>query len=153
MVDKMSYTTPVTVAFERKGHYILTFEKEGYDSKQIELLRSMRGWMLVWDILWFPVGVIVDAITGAWYRLEPDNISVKLNKLSSTGPGPSQINIMLSTLGPVASIRAVSRLRFFSFSFVSFFRLFSRSLSNSLKRFFSLSRRTFSCSRRWSRSG
>ncbi len=51
MEEQMDYTTPETVAFERKGHYILTFSKEGYETKKIELMRSMRGWMLVWDVI------------------------------------------------------------------------------------------------------
>lgn len=51
MAATIDYTTPATVTFERKGHYILTFSKDGYDSKQVELLRSIRGWMLVWDIV------------------------------------------------------------------------------------------------------
>ncbi len=96
MATEMTYTTPATIAFERKGNYILTFQKEGYDSQKIELIKSMRGWMLFWDIFWFPAGVAVDAITGAWYRLEPDQVNVTLTKLSSAIPGPSQINITLS---------------------------------------------------------
>ena len=98
MTAQMTYTTPVTVAFERKGHYILSFGVEGYDSKQIELLRSMRGWMLFWDIFWFPLGVVVDAITGAWYRLDPDQVNVKLNKLSAEASGPDQIEVSVSGL-------------------------------------------------------
>jgi hypothetical protein len=78
MAATIDYTTPATVTFERKGHYILTFSKDGYDSKQVELLRSIRGWMLVWDIVWFPVGIVVDAITGAWYRIEPEQVTVTL---------------------------------------------------------------------------
>ena len=93
MLASMNYTTPATITFERKGGYILTFEKDGYDTKQVELLRSMRGWMLVWDIFWFPVGVVVDAITGAWYRLEPYQIDVTLTKLTSSVDGPDQIRV------------------------------------------------------------
>ena len=98
MAATMEYTTPTAVLFERKGHYILTFKKEGYDSKQIELMRGMRGWMLVWDIFWFPIGIIVDAITGAWYRLEPEQVTVTLTKLSADVPGPDRIDISLSGL-------------------------------------------------------
>ena len=105
---QMTYTTPVAVAFERKGHYILTFQKEGYESKNIELMRSMRGWMLFWDIFWFPAGVIVDAVTGAWYRLEPDQVSVTLNKLSSEISGPPEIGITFSQNSENRSISIVS---------------------------------------------
>jgi hypothetical protein len=56
----------------------------------------MRGWMLVWDLFWFPAGLIVDAITGAWYRLEPEQVTVTLTKLSSDLPGPESIEIYLS---------------------------------------------------------
>jgi len=95
MAAVMDYTTPTTVSFERNGHYILTFKKDGYDSKQIELTRSMRGWMLIWDIVLFPVGVVVDAITGSWYRLEPEEVVVTLTKLSADVQGPDRIDIRL----------------------------------------------------------
>ena len=105
MAAVMDYTTPTTVSFERNGHYILTFKKEGYDSKQIELTRSMRGWMLVWDIVLFPVGIVVDAITGAWYRLEPEQVVVTLTKLSADMQGPDRIDIRLSEVSGSNKIR------------------------------------------------
>lgn len=110
MTTEMTYTTPTTIAFERKGNYILTFQKEGYDSQKIELMKSMRGWMLFWDIFWFPAGVIVDAITGAWYRLEPDQVNVTLTKQSAEVPGPSQINITLSQLSEENDLSITSEI-------------------------------------------
>ena len=49
--------------------------------------------MLVWDIVWFPVGIVVDAITGAWYRIEPEQVTVTLSKVTAQIPGPDQIHI------------------------------------------------------------
>ena len=108
MEEKMDYTTPETVAFERKGHYILTFSKEGYETKKVELMRSMRGWMLVWDVLLGVVGIVIDAVTGAWYRLEPEEVNVTLTKLSSAVPGPDEIRITLSGTSDGISITSDS---------------------------------------------
>ena len=37
MGAQVTNTTPATVEFERKGSYVLTFEKEGYAPQQLEL--------------------------------------------------------------------------------------------------------------------
>ena len=71
----------------------------------------MRGWMLVWDIFW-GVGIIVDAITGAWYRLEPEEVNVNLTKLSSAVPGPDEIRITLSGTSDGVSITSDSPVSF-----------------------------------------
>lgn len=52
--------------------------------------------MLVWDIFWFPIGIIVDAVTGAWYRLEPAPVHVTLTKLNASIDGPDQIKVWLT---------------------------------------------------------
>ncbi len=92
----MEYTAPAGMELKRKGEYVLTFSMEGYKSEKVEIFHQMRGWMLVWDIFWFPTGIIVDAITGGWYRLSPEEVSITLSKESAGIDGPDQIEVMLS---------------------------------------------------------
>jgi len=91
----VEYVTPAGFELERKGTYVLTISKEGYRSTKAEIHHQMRGWMLVWDIFWFPIGVIVDAITGGWYRLSPEQVSVTLMKESAAIEWPEQIQVSL----------------------------------------------------------
>lgn len=87
------YVTPASISLERKNSYVLTFTKTGYSTKEVIIEKQMRGGVLVADILLFPIGVIVDAITGAWYRLTPDPMSASLAKQSAAIDGPDEIEI------------------------------------------------------------
>ena len=69
-------TTPASVALERKNSYTLTFMAEGYESSEFQIQHQMRTGILVADILLTGlIGVVVDAVTGGWYKLEPKTVS------------------------------------------------------------------------------
>jgi hypothetical protein len=87
--------TPATLSLERKTAYTLTVTRTGYAKKQIALERQMRTGVLIADIILFPIGVIVDAVTGAWYKLSPSPITIQLEKLMSEAEGPAQITVTI----------------------------------------------------------
>jgi hypothetical protein len=91
------YKTPASISLERKQEYTLTFSAHGYKSRSVVLQRSIRGGILVLDILVGLVGVIIDAATGAWYKLTPEMVSVTLEKGSADAKGPDAIHIALTT--------------------------------------------------------
>lgn len=91
----MSYTTPTTLELERKNEYVLSFSKEGYESAQIQITKHLSGGFLAADILLTGLlGVVIDGITGAWYNLKPETVTVSLSKVSSI-PGPDEIKIAI----------------------------------------------------------
>lgn len=70
--------TPVQVQLSTDRSHRVAFSARGYVPVQRTLVRSINvGWLLL-DILWFPVGVIVDAITGKWGYFPESYISVQL---------------------------------------------------------------------------
>lgn len=87
-------TTPGTIVLERKHNYVLTFTADGYEPAEAHLRREMQTLTLVLDILAGAVGVVVDAVTGGWYQLEPETISVTLR----SSAGLEDITVSLSTL-------------------------------------------------------
>lgn len=89
-------TTPSSLSLERKNNYTLTFSAPGYSSKNVELQKSVRGGIVVLDILCGLVPVIIDAATGGWYELSPDLVSVTLTKTSADVAGPDQIDIQVA---------------------------------------------------------
>jgi len=94
-ISSMSYSTPTILELERKNEYILTFSKDGYESTQIQITKHLSGIYLISDVLFTGlIGVIVDAATGAWYKLKPEAITVSLNKISSV-PGPAEIEVAI----------------------------------------------------------
>lgn len=92
------YKTPASMSLERKNNYTLTFSAPGYTSQKLEIQKSIRGGIVVLDILAGLVPVIVDAVTGAWYKLSPDVASVTLTKIAP-GPGPEEIHMGISLRG------------------------------------------------------
>ena len=94
-VSGISYTTPTTLELERKNEYVLSFSKEGYESAQIRITKHLSGGYLAADILLTGLlGVVIDGITGAWYNLKPETVTVSLGKMSNI-PGPDKIEIAI----------------------------------------------------------
>ena len=77
--------TPTTAVLERGKSYTVKIYRDGYES-YTETLRNGRSLWISLNIfnLMLP-GLLVDASTGAFYSLEPDQISAELD---SVGRGP-----------------------------------------------------------------
>jgi len=87
------YTAPTNLNLARKTDYILNFTKEGYSPATFQLASHTRGGIVVADILLTGlIGVIVDAATGAWSKLEPETATVSLTKIAAM-PGPDTITV------------------------------------------------------------
>lgn len=86
-------TTPTVVSLERDRDYILTLEKEGYESRQVKIGHNLRGAVLAGDILLGLVGLLVDGLTGAWFELEPKRVDVSLARASDAAAGPDSIRV------------------------------------------------------------
>lgn len=94
-----TFTTPTTLDLERKNDYTLRFSKEGYSPAESHISKSMNGGILVLDILAGLLGVIVDAVTGGWYNLDPKSANVVLTKADVDAPGPAEIRINMTAKG------------------------------------------------------
>jgi hypothetical protein len=95
--DTAQATTPASLELARKNEYVLTFSMPGYSSQQVQVRRSVRAGIVVADIILCCLTVIVDAITGGWYQLSPDAVSVTLAKTNASMPGPETVLVTLST--------------------------------------------------------
>jgi len=76
-------TTPAIIKLKRKDTgVILRFEKEGYKPIEVILRRGVSGW--IWGNLVFsyggPIGLAIDFITGAAYKLSPAEVHTVLQK-------------------------------------------------------------------------
>jgi hypothetical protein len=57
------------------------FKKEGFKEKTILVSNKVGvGWVIL-DILVWIVPMVIDAVTGAWYEFDVDNVSVTLEKM------------------------------------------------------------------------
>jgi hypothetical protein len=90
------FTTPTTLNLERKNTYVLTFTASGYNPATFSLRDGIGTGTLIADVLLTGVvGVIVDAVTGSWYGLEPETANVTLTRATTGGSGPEEIHIRL----------------------------------------------------------
>jgi len=92
-----SFTTPASMSLERKHSYTLTFTKDGYEPATFQINHSLRGGIVVLDVLFTGLlGVIIDAVTGGWYQLEPKSAVVVLTQSDGFTNGPETIEINIS---------------------------------------------------------
>lgn len=96
--ETATFTTPASIELERKHNYTLIASKEGYDSAEFLIRRKIRGGIIVLDVLFTGVvGVIVDAVTGGWYKLEPKTATMVLEKTNVSMEGPERIEVTITT--------------------------------------------------------
>ena len=73
-------TTPVELSLKPDKSYTIEFRKEGYESvTRVVNTKVGAGWVVL-DVLGGLIPVIIDAATGAWYKLDQDAINAALIK-------------------------------------------------------------------------
>src|SRR5262245_49026873 len=75
------FQTPIALKLERKRSYSIRFERDGYTPATVEIRNKLQPGILVLDIVFGLVPVIVDAATGAWYKLDPNSALVPMTRL------------------------------------------------------------------------
>ena len=79
--------TPMIASLRRKQRHTIEIRKEDYESQTRATTKGFNWWYVGNLIFGGVIGLIVDPITGAMFEVNPDHISVELEK---TGPGVSQ---------------------------------------------------------------
>jgi len=79
-------TTPAVIELKRKeSNLILRFEKEGYEPVEIALNRSVDGWIAGNIIFGGLIGLAIDFIDGAAYKLSPSEVDAVLAEAKKQG--------------------------------------------------------------------
>jgi hypothetical protein len=70
----------VKVELEREKDHYVEIKKGGFESERRYIAKNIQAGWVVLDIFLIEliIPIIVDAVTGAWYELSPDNINVEL---------------------------------------------------------------------------
>ena len=77
-VDGQTFVSPALIELPRNQNYIVTISKEGYETRQIRINRTVSGGIVILDILGGVLPVVIDAVMGTWYNLTPKEINVNL---------------------------------------------------------------------------
>jgi hypothetical protein len=88
--------TPATLHLQRKHNYQLVFKKDGYKPIKVRVEKNFKVLpAVVGNIFWIPIiGIVVDIIDGAAYKLSPEQINAHLKELGKAGylPGVTKTN-------------------------------------------------------------
>ena len=72
--------TPKELELERKREYHVMIKMDGYTTYETKLTKKFNAWYLANIPLGGIIGLIVDPITGAMYKLTPKQIDAELTK-------------------------------------------------------------------------
>ncbi len=79
-------TTPAVIKLDRKeSNIVLRFEKEGYQPVEVALNRSVDAWIAGNIVFGGLIGLAIDFINGAAYKLSPSEVNVVLTELKKQG--------------------------------------------------------------------
>lgn len=70
--------TPLIVGMSRNDNHIVRVELEGYQPYEVVFSKQLSGWVLGNIIFGGVIGLAVDAVSGAIYKLTPDQIQAEL---------------------------------------------------------------------------
>ena len=105
--------TPLTLNLERKRPYVITLTSPGYTTATVELRPGVGiGTAFADGFFTGMIGLVVDAINGSLYGLNPESPNVTLTRAGANGSGPEQIHIRLLETdgGRHVEVRADARL-------------------------------------------
>ncbi len=77
---KMKGQTPYVARLRRKDSHIILIEMSGYEPFEMLIEKKLSGWVFGNILIGGLPGLIVDALTGAMYKLDPDKVKVTLQK-------------------------------------------------------------------------
>ncbi|MCJ7484092.1 MAG: PEGA domain-containing protein [Thermodesulfovibrionales bacterium] len=72
--------TPLQLKLASKKEYAIEFRAEGYQTRIYNISNKVGAGWIILDVLGGLIPVIIDAATGAWYKLDQDNINAQLIK-------------------------------------------------------------------------
>lgn len=75
--------TPVIADLRRKDNHVVHIALDGYQPFDLQLTRSVSGWIAGNIIFGGVIGLAVDAITGGMYNVKPDEVSAQLGQGSA----------------------------------------------------------------------
>ena len=104
-------STPTRVILPVDSSHEIRIEKEGYEPRTFYIDNEIGLEWAILDVVFGVVPVLVDAVTGAWYKLEKNHIRVTLQKSEGDSDAEGELVIHGATriggsLGPFGRVGA-----------------------------------------------
>ena len=88
--------TPFEIKLERNKEYRVLIQLKGYQSYETTLTQKINGWFFGNILLGGLIGLIVDPITGAMYKLTPKEIYVQMGKQTAFKHKKSEVYVAVA---------------------------------------------------------
>ncbi|HWV57515.1 MAG TPA: PEGA domain-containing protein [Longimicrobiales bacterium] len=72
--------TPAVLQLKRKDNHVVVIELDGYQPYTATFTRSLSGWVLGNLVFGGLIGLVVDAASGALYKLSPEQVAATLDR-------------------------------------------------------------------------
>lgn len=104
--------TPAIIDLRRDSHHSISINLEGYQTFSMNLERKVSGWVWGNILIGGLIGVVVDASTGAMYKLTPDQVNTVLAQKSNVSAKNNKDQIMIAvSLTPDPSWQKIAQLK------------------------------------------
>lgn len=84
-IEVFNGKTPASVKLPKKKEYVATISLEGYREINVQITQKFEAWALGNLVCGGVIGIVVDAVNGAMWKLDPDQIMVTLVTASIDG--------------------------------------------------------------------
>ena len=82
--------SPVKVPLERRASHTVEITAAGYETAKLEVTSKFNPWVIGNVVFGGLVGVVVDVVTDATYRLSPDELTVQLRPTAALPSGSAR---------------------------------------------------------------
>jgi len=106
-VEVWKGVTPASVKLAKKKEYVVTIRMSGYKDATVQITQSFEPWALANLVCTGIVGLVVDAVDGAMWKLEPDQIMVTLSTALLEN-GETQLYAVLYALDDKGQLRSLA---------------------------------------------
>ncbi len=106
--DGGSFTTPAKINVKRNKDHVFCVTKPGFHTEQVAGTSVLSGAVFANIVLGGIIGGIVDASSGAAWRIEPETFMVTLRPLN---PGEQQEAVSFTPLSPEQRLANLERLK------------------------------------------
>lgn len=102
--------TPIIVHLTRRDNHLVRIELNGYMPYEAAFTRELSGWVFGNILFGGFIGLAVDAVTGAIYRLTPENIQAEMKQANICYSKKTEDSTILIVLNPNPSWEKIGDL-------------------------------------------
>lgn len=106
-IEVFSGTTPASAKLSKKKEYVVTVKMDGYKESTVMVNQSFEAWTIGNILCGGVIGLIIDAVDGAMWKLEPDQIMVTM-ATASLENGETRLYAVYYAMDSEGQLRSMS---------------------------------------------